>query len=135
MIYKLLSKLFKRLIISDEKGDPYLTRWVILKSKLFIHCFHRSDLDPYLHDHPWDFWSLILWGGYWEETKEGFKWYCPLTLLKRSAEYQHRVEIPKGKTCWTIIWCGPKIRNWGFWLPEGFVQQDQFFKNQKVGRI
>lgn len=57
----------------DARGDgeePYLTRWIICKFKhfhLYLYKFHRSDSDD-LHDHPWDFISIVLWHGYIEET-------------------------------------------------------------------
>ncbi|MFP5276951.1 MAG: DNA methyltransferase [Acidobacteriota bacterium] len=57
----------------DGRGDgdsPYLTRYTLFSTPwihLCIHVFHRSDADE-LHDHPWPFASLILWGGYIEES-------------------------------------------------------------------
>lgn len=39
-------------------GNPYMTRiWV---GRLRLHIFHRGDLDPDCHDHPWDFWTFPL---------------------------------------------------------------------------
>lgn len=51
-------------------GDTYLVRWFVYGQrygpgyKVFLHHFYRSDSDAALHDHPWDFTSLILFGGY-----------------------------------------------------------------------
>ena len=58
----------------ETDGDPYLTR--ILLSRLlpikrlfgigvYLHRFHRPDIDQHLHNHPWR-WaaSLILNGSY-----------------------------------------------------------------------
>lgn len=114
----------------------YLTRWTLLgrrfageSGKLFLHLFHRGDAEAYPHDHPWEFWSLILWGGYWEHTPADpdnpagptvRKWYGPGRLLKRPAEWRHRVELPAGRQCWTLIWTGPKVRGWGFHCQSGF---------------
>jgi hypothetical protein len=116
---------------ADGNPDVYLTRWTLLgqrfsgqRQKLFLHCFHRSDHED-IHDHPWPFWSLILWRGYWEVTREWDedramycrvrRWKWPGMLLRRSAEWQHRVEIPFGKKVWSLVWTGPKERSWGFW--------------------
>lgn len=64
----------KKIIYGCEaRGDaqsPYLSRWTLLDlpfGALYLHRFHRSDADE-MHDHPWSFWSLILWRGYVEET-------------------------------------------------------------------
>ena len=110
--------------ITRAGADKYLTRWTLwgkrgdnYHSKLFLHYFHRGDAENYCHDHPWAFWSLILWGGYYEVTPNGRQWYGLGSFLKRPAEWQHRVEIPEGRHAWTIVWAGPKTRLWGFICP------------------
>lgn len=124
---RILDRLFARYEISRPNFPKYLTRWDVLgnrfggKCKLFVHLFHRGDAEEYFHDHPWPFWSLILWGGYWEHTESGKRWYGPLRLLRRVAEWRHRVELPEGKRCWTLVWTGEKSRSWGFWCPNGFL--------------
>ncbi len=41
-----------------EGGNPYMTRiWI---GRLRLHIFHRGDLDPDPHDHPWEFWTFPL---------------------------------------------------------------------------
>lgn len=137
-----------------RKGLPrYLTRWTLFGSRfaheprhnVFLHCFHRGDAEPYFHDHPWPFWTLILWGGYWEYTPSSpdeapaagpqvGRWYGPLRLLRRPAEWRHRVELPEGRRCWTLIWCGPKVRSWGFWCPRtGYLPWREHQANQDAG--
>jgi len=47
-------------IYGDENGQrtPYMTRaWIW---RLRLHIFHRGDVDPDYHDHPWDFWTFPL---------------------------------------------------------------------------
>lgn len=120
-----------------RRGDVYLARWVLWGKrfgpggKVFLHKFHRGDQDDALHDHPWPFWSLILWGGYWEETLTGVadpgtgvavrqrRWHEPGSLLRRPAEWLHRVVLPPGRHCWTLVWTGPKERSWGFLCRDG----------------
>lgn len=120
------------------RGDDgkYLTRWMLLgkrdgasRYRLMLHHFQRSDLDTF-HDHPWWFVSLILWGGYWEETPAGRKWYRPGRLLFRPAEWRHRVEI-RGE-CWTLILTGPKVREWGFWCPSGWRHWTKAVRSQEA---
>jgi hypothetical protein len=126
--------------------DAYLTRWILLGhrgreglrrygrgQKLFLHCFHRSDAEPYCHDHPFAFWSLIVAGGYWEVTAAGRKWYGPGRLLRRPASWQHRVELPSARRCWTLLWIGEKERSWGFWPECGFVPWREHQKKQEAG--
>ena len=135
--------------------DAYLTRWTLLGrrhaggGKVFLHHFHRGDAEPYNHDHPWPFWSLILWGGYWEWTplREGDPvadietltekavWYGLGRLLRRPAEWQHRVELPRGRKAWTLVWTGPKSRSWGFICPgRGWIPWREHEANQLAGK-
>lgn len=125
-----------------RKGiGTYLTRWVLHGQrfagdgcKVFLHKFHRGDVEPYNHDHPWPFWSLILYGGYWEHTPKGKRWYGPGSLLRRPAEWQHHVELPPGATCWTLVWTGPKVRSWGFICPDrGWIPWREHEANQAAG--
>jgi len=46
----------------------YLVRYIVHKSKfgcIYIHRFMRSDADD-PHDHPWNFWTYVVSGGYTE---------------------------------------------------------------------
>lgn len=139
IIGRILDRLFTRYDISRPGVPTYLTRWDVLGNrfgaglKLFIHLFHRGDAELYFHDHPWPFWSLILWGGYWEHTESGRSWYRPGRLLRRPAEWRHRVELPEGRRCWTLIWTGAKVRSWGFWCPRGFLPWRQHAANLDAG--
>ena len=67
----------KRIILDRESQEPYLERYYLfLKDRkdfpfnIFIHKFLKSDSDD-LHDHPWDYRTIILCGGYWEYTEKG----------------------------------------------------------------
>lgn len=141
LIERILDRLFTRYEIGCSGVDRYLTRWDVRGNrngdgdKLFVHLFHRGDAEPYNHDHPWPFWSLILWGGYWEITPTGRKWYFPGCLLRRPAEWQHHVEIPAGRRCWTLIWTGSKIRSWGFICPgRGWIPWREHEENVGTGK-
>lgn len=124
-----------------RRGTPYLVRWVLYGQryadsggKVFLHRFHASDPDGALHDHPWRFWSLILWGGYWEHTPDGRRtWYWPGRLLRRPAEWKHRVEIPAGRKVWTLLWTSDKVRSWGFDCVGGFVGWRDYVGREEAG--
>lgn len=95
---------FRRVHIGRSDGDVYLQRFILLRcplGALYLHRFFRGDEDKCLHDHPWHFVSLILKGGYWEET-EG-------VILD-----EHRTG-----NVWTLILTTRKVRSWGFWTNNG----------------
>lgn len=141
----------------DERGDgdsPYLTRFTIVSLadkgvKLCLHKFHRSDYDD-LHDHPWNFWSLILWNGYVEETEFKFptlgihdrkqKRVWPGMLLRRPADHKHRVVLLRDKRgrekkAITLVWMGPKVREWGFWTRNGWEHWVSYIKKLGCAKV
>lgn len=138
LILWLLARLFRYRDISHE-GSLYLRRYFLrgfeTDSQWFLHYIPRPDKDLTPHDHPWDFTSWVLAGGYVEHVKcvlcagMGSALPCPDTwaherrwLSRQSvrAEFIHRIDSVKPGT-WTLVHTGPKRRSWGFWTPEGFV--------------
>jgi hypothetical protein len=101
----------------------YMRRWT-LETPWFsfrVHHILRSDHARSFHDHPFDYWSLLLTNGYTEHTPLGYRYYPRFSLLKRYAESQHRLELTDGPV-WTLVWTGPNRKPWGFiqndtWLP------------------
>lgn len=119
------------------KENPYLVRWVLLSTRwggVMLHKICRSDYDRALHDHPWAFWSLILKNGYREEywnpltEKQSFMTHSQGNLLKRPATWRHRVIIDDpSRPAWTLVFKGPRIRRWGFWVPTTLMPFDFFW--------
>ncbi len=116
---------------------PYLRRWwLIPRNPLFnvyVHQFLRSDDDRALHDHPWLFnCSVLLDGFYLEHTPLG-------QFLRRAGQVKfrwggapHRVELfeqvrtRRPLPCWTVFITGPRVRQWGFHCPQGWVHWKRF---------
>ena len=111
----------------DAKG-PYMSRWEFFRQleAAYLHLFHRSDADE-MHDHPWDFWTLVIWRGYIEHTPQGRRRLWPGMVVYRRAEHIHRVELIGGKPAVTLVWRGPYRREWGFYTPAGWQQWQAYF--------
>lgn len=132
--------IFKRFVITGGDGTPYLIRYTLLKTRwgaVYLHKFLRSDEDRCLHDHPWPFISLILKGGYVEETPEGCRFYPPGSVLFRPAQWKHRVHLyyAGGKLVqpWTLVVRGKKKREWGFWTVDGWKPWKYFLDRKNEG--
>ena len=115
---------FSKLVIRTSEGEPYLTRYLLSKTRwgrIFIHAIHRSDQDRELHDHPWKFVSLLLWGpGYREFQSDGsIKRFGPFSINWRlDAASPHRLELDETRgPQWTLVVCGRHLRTWGFHVP------------------
>lgn len=134
----------------SSEGSVFLTRWWLFGTDegegpaLMVHKFHRPDNDRCLHDHPWDFLSLVLWNGYEEEVErehpaiKNGNWRGDYAvrekkrnragfLLWRPAEFRHRISALPGGPCWTLVLRLRKRRPWGFWTEEGWVHNQRFF--------
>lgn len=104
--------------------EGYMERYWIFRTPLLsarIHRILRSDHDRDLHDHPWDYATVILRGGYWEVTDAGKRWYGPGSVLFRRADHLHRLILPAGCAATTLFLHRKKSRDWGFRTDVGWV--------------
>lgn len=120
------------------KLTPVTQRW----GGLYFHIFHRGDEDPDPHDHPWNFKTLPL-TSYWETVMdEDGQFHLNLVRAwrwsSRPKDYVHRIVCAARGTrvlreagreatelitterrkIVTLVWYGPKLREWGFWVRE-----------------
>lgn len=111
-------------------GDNYLRRWFIAPrnafANVYLHQFRRSDDDRALHDHPWANASYVLAGRYIEHTPDGQFLRVAGDFVERPAEALHRIELIAGEPCISLFTTGPKIRDWGFACPNGWVPWQDF---------
>ena len=140
-----------------EAPTVYLVRYLVFKSKLFsfyIHRFMRSDSDV-PHDHPWNFFTYVISGGYKEvfydrkayQTNENQTEFTSLwtrklnTRLPGSLAYRratdiHQVVVDREyemseiqEAPYTICLIGPRFRQWGFWKDSAtFTDWRQYLK-------
>lgn len=133
--------LFKKREITDISGkDVYLRRWSLwlpFRLGLKLHEIRRTDDDRCQHDHPWGFWTLILWGGYDELVGEESKvnQMRPGMLRYRAPNFRHRiVALPKGKA-WTLVLTTGRSREWGFYTREGWMHWRKFVDAARSSRV
>lgn len=140
MFKKLLHRLFKSKTIMAPDRTPYLTRFYIANLhffRIYIHQFHASDSDRHMHDHPFWFLSLILWGGYIERLPDRVRTCRPGRIIFHRAADLHSVtlrlkQVRKNvwaeRPAWTLIIAGPKTRVWGFQTETGWVDFETYLK-------
>jgi len=142
--------------IIGSPDDPYLLRWFLIPRNrflnIYLHKFCKDDDDRALHDHPWWFISFLLWGRYDEIISgDGTKaiYRDAPSVAYRPATWQHRVALPRiiawntktdeisetRRPAWTIVITGPRVRDWGFWCPKGFVPWQEFCDSDNSGSV
>lgn len=114
---------------ADQRiGDSYLHRWFLApcnpNANLYLHHFLSSDPDV-MHDHPWNSTSIILEGSYIEVTPVGEFLREPGTITTRKATDAHRIIVP-GEPVLSLFFTGPKVREWGFHCPKGWIHWEEF---------
>lgn len=82
------------------------TRWF----NIYLHWLDAPNEHPQCHDHPWDFWAIILKGGYYEFNNGVWTFRKPGSFLYRPATFAHNVVTPKPN--WSIIFTSAKKREW-----------------------
>lgn len=113
---------------SDAIGT-YMRRWCLFTpwGAIRIHHIMRPDEDRFPHDHPFDFTSFILKGGYIEwRPGESTRQFLPGDVVRRRAEDLHIIKaLPRGDA-WTLVFAGPLRRRWGFQTDKGWVDAENY---------
>ena len=128
----------KVLEIRSKKGKLHFQRWrliEILGRGIFIHHFTRSDKDLHLHDHPWDFYSLVLKGGYVELTKDGTVTRNPGDFGFIAAEKLHQIKSLLTDSSWTLIFRGKRKRVWGYDVDGEWVDNIKYRQRKILNRL
>ena len=131
--------------LQNSDGSPYMNRYWLFrlfrtedrdhdggsdedtahgKIAARVHWIRSSDEGRVFHDHPWDFVTIILRGGYYELTPvDSFsldfrkRWHGAGSVLFRRAADWHRLLIDPeraGGETWTLFIMLPKKQSWGF---------------------
>lgn len=135
---RIIARITRRAPDLNIGGDanPYLRRWFVIPRNrwfnIYLHNIRRSDDDRALHDHPWWNLSIILRGSYVEIVPtEGAttvaKYRETGSLVFRKPTRSHRLIVSDaGTPVWTLFITGPRLREWGFWCPNGWVHWRDF---------
>lgn len=132
IFHKIMSKLDRYRIIPDRlTGEDYMHRYYLFMKdresfpfNVTLHKIVKSD-EPIYHDHPWNYMTIVLKGGYWEHTpvfddygnvlKDNVCWRGPGSIIKRKASEFHWLEIDEDiGYATTLFFMGQKVREWGF---------------------
>ena len=130
-----------------RQGRPdYLRRWYVIPRNrwlnIYLHRFGRDDDDRALHDHPWLFnCSIVLRGMLAEITPHPSPKWGQIRRGLSAGDWRfrwgrspHRLEL-RSPHAWTLFITGPRIREWGFYCPKGWVHWRDFTDPNDSGKI
>lgn len=130
-----------------DVDSEYIRRLHLIKTPWFAVCLHwilKPDPEPWLHDHPVTFLSVILRGWYVElrgerhylSAPKGSDWGAVETVFKlvhrrwynficASRDTMHRIEYAAPHTL-TLCFMGPKRQEWGYRTNKGWVWYKEY---------
>lgn len=141
--------LVKEIISKD--GLVHFRRWRILATpwfNIYIHNILRSDEEAHPHDHPWNFLSFILKGGYSEEWLPFYEDTAfasgepmiksvrrPGTFVYHDAKDFHKLTLLKN-SAWTLVFTFGKRRpTWGFQTEQGWIEHKAYRELKHEGKL
>ena len=127
-------------IKNKETGAFHFHRLRIFQCSLFgiyLHYIYKADEDKHQHDHPWDFWSLVLEGSYAEFIDNRMYSRSFLSLKYNKAEFYHKLAnvLGKNKRCVTLVFAGKRRRNWGYVTKSGWIDNETYRNLKKEGKL
>lgn len=127
----------------SDVDSAYIVRLHLIKTPWFALCLHwilKPDPEPYLHDHPVSFLSLILRGGYSETRQRGttppvtrrHRWF---NWIRATPDDRHSITDVRPHTL-TLCLMGPKVREWGFHAlgAGGWIYWRDYYKAQRAAK-
>ncbi len=131
----------KRICDISDRNSLYLSRLYIVETPwfgVFLHGIYRKDHDRALHDHPWDFVSIVLRGGYAERWQRyvgrhvsapirGQFWSAGSVHRMRRGEF-HRISYLLRVPTWTLVFVGRRRGPWGYLTPHGWVESHDYHR-------
>jgi len=123
--------------IRSKEGKLHFRRWQILKTpwfSIYIHGIYAPDQDKHLHNHPWDYKSLVLKGSYIEETNNGVNLLKFGSVTSRSGEDYHKIKTLLTNSVYTLFIVSPAKRTWGYQVNGKWMDNEEYrkLKNQKL---
>ncbi len=116
-----------------EIDSKHITRLHLVKTPWFavcLHWLHKPDPEPFHHDHPVSFLSVILWGAYSEIRNGKFKFRHYFNYMNASPNDRHTIVAVSPNTL-TLAFMGPKVRDWGFHTDKGWVHWKDYYQTRK----
>lgn len=123
------------MIIVSKTGEVHFRRYRLLATpwfSIYLHQILKSDEDLDMHDHPWDFESMILSGAYSEFSKKEpdfkhieYNKYYAGDCIKHKATDAHKI-ILRSPSVWTLVCVSGRERDWGYQTSKGWIDDKTY---------
>lgn len=125
IITRIIRKLFLVSEIKSQEGELHFQRFRLFACaffRIYLHKIYLPDYDLHFHSHPWNFFSLILKGCYWErftcapKHAEVFsKIRAAGSIVRHKRTDVHHIEtLGASAPVWTMVFGYGKYETWGY---------------------
>jgi hypothetical protein len=119
--------------IRSKTGELHFRRYAIFECfwfNIYLHRIFRDDQDKDPHNHPWNFWSIILWGAFIEDglhdKTSGIKSVGTCHYMSMKDYHKNRVI----STVTTLVLTGKRSQDWGYMTKDGYVGWEEYRENK-----
>lgn len=124
--------------IKSKEGTLHFQRYLIWENRffnLYLHKIYEPDKDPFIHNHPWNFFGIILSGSYTEErdpifNKNILKKRNPFSILMGGVGYFHKIKTIHEPVT-TLFFTGKKRYPWGYKDIKGLFVLNFLYRQNK----
>lgn len=112
--------------VVGNRDCPHRARWRLVTPwfGVRLHHFVGAGEDPWPHNHPFSFVTIVLRGSYRDIDADGTVDELRAGSIRyRPSWHAHRIE---GKGARTLVFSGPERQDWGYFTPEGFVSARKY---------
>lgn len=126
--------------IKNKQGTVFFRRYHLFSTPWFhcwMHHIYRADEDKHLHDHPWNYLSIVLSGCYVEELTNGrkrFRWPFSVSLARHT--HIHKIyHILNQKRVTTLFFVGKKTYDWGYHVDGKVIPNIEYREMKRRGEV
>ena len=138
--------------IHGTDGSTYMRRWWLLPKwclrfdpkcgalmpkpwmpfSIRLHHIMRPDANRHLHDHPFNFRSILLQGWYVERRPDGGRTITAGETYRAPATRWHRISQLSEGGVWSLFIMGRRVNDWGFLVDGEKVPWQRYLSERQA---
>lgn len=123
--------------IKSKQEELHFRRWklfTLFNLNFYIHKIYLPDRDEHLHNHPWDYFSLVLKGDFIEQNEHGLKTMNIGKFVFRNGRKYHKI-FATGGVVTTLFITTKRKYNWGYLVDGKFIGNKKYRELKNKGEL
>ena len=121
--------------IRSQQGRLHFQRFTIIGTRWFalnVHRIHDHDRDPDLHNHPWNFIGVVLWGSYINQKEDGkLEFKSTFSISRMNRNQYHKIHSVIYGPVTTLNLMYGKRTDWGYLLNGAHIDAGAYRNHLK----